>query len=120
MGIYMYPEIRDYWKRSVPGEACKRRQLGARPGHELETQQLPGIRYLFLVGKNQGVAVDLVVMGQLRFYSLATATSQFKDPSYRLELDVDQGTASALRRLLETSGTEPRNTPEAAQRSMVV
>jgi hypothetical protein len=64
--------------------------------------------------KNKGVAVDLVIMGQLRFYSLATATSQFKDPSYRLELDVDQGTASALRRLLETGplrGTDGARLP---------
>ena len=52
--------------------------------------------------KNKGVAVELIVMGQVRFYSLATATSQYKEPSYRLEIDVDQGTASALRRLLET------------------
>ena len=53
-------------------------------------------------------------MGQLRFSSLATATSQFKDPTYRLELDVDQGTASALRRLLETGplrGTDGARLP---------
>ena len=64
--------------------------------------------------KIKGVAVDLVIMGQLRFYRLATATSQFKDPSYRLELDVDQGTASALRRLLETGplrGTDGARLP---------
>jgi hypothetical protein len=62
----------------------------------------PGSDIFSWTDKNKGVAVDIVIVGQLRFFSLATATSQFKDPTYRLELDMDQGTASALRRLLET------------------
>ena len=62
----------------------------------------PGSDIFSWTEKNKGVAVDLLVMGQLRFSGLATASTQFKDPAYRLELDVDEGTASALRQLLET------------------
>lgn len=77
--------------------------LNWEPGPETDWKpNYPGSNIFSWSEKNKGVAIDLVLIGRLRFYSLATATSQFKEPSYRLELDVDEDTSSALRRLLET------------------
>ena len=52
--------------------------------------------------KNKGLAVDLVLVGQLGNFNLATARNQFpNDPGYRVELLLERGSAAALRDLLE-------------------
>lgn len=62
----------------------------------------PGSDVFSWTEKHKGVAVDLVFIGQLRNFTLASARSPFKDspPAYRVELDLEQVSASALRELL--------------------
>jgi hypothetical protein len=69
--------------------------------------------------KNKGLAVDLVLVGQLDNFNLATARNQFpNDPGYRVELLLERGSAAALRDLRKVLSVTPlmSNFPSSAAR----
>jgi len=51
--------------------------------------------------RNDKGAVNLIIVGRLARWTLASALSDY-EPAYRVELDLDRDTASALKALLES------------------